>query len=107
MLLINNIEELENKTIGAWIIKGVEIDFTKTSLFSDNNYIIRLSRNGVGAAIVIERKEGEFGHNVSICYEEYHNIISINAVGKNQLKNKDDFLTLMRGILDSEYDKNK
>jgi len=107
MLLINNIEELENKTIGAWIIKGVEIDFTKTSLFSDNNYIIRLSRNGVGAAIVIERKEGEFGHNVSICYEEYHNIISINAVGKNQLKNKDVFLTLMRGILDSEYDKKK
>jgi len=84
----------------------VEIDFTKTSRISDNNYTIRLSRNGEkGAAIVIERKEGEFGHNVSICYEEYHNIISINAVGKNQLKNKDVFLTLMRGILDSEYDK--
>ena len=107
MLVIDNIEKLEKKTIGAWIIKGVEIDFTKTSLFSDNNYIIRLSRNGVGAAIVVERKEGEFGYNVSISYEEWDNIISINAVGKNQLKNKDVFLTLMRGILDSEYDKKK
>jgi len=86
MLLINNIEELENKTIGAWKVVGVEIDYQKSSLTNPYNYTIRLSRNGVGAAIVIERKEGEFGHNVSICYEEYHNIISINAVGKNQFQ---------------------
>lgn len=106
MLVINNIEKLENKMIGAWIVKGIDID-QQTNLYTSHNYIIRLHRNGKGAAIVIERKEGEFGHNVSICYEEYHNIISINAVGKNQLKNKDVFLTLMRGILDSEYDKTK
>ena len=105
MLVINNIEKLEKKTIGAWIIKGVEIDFTKTSRISDNNYTIRLSRSGQGAAIIIERKEGQFGYNVSICYEEWDNIISVNAVGKNELKNKDVFLSLMRGVLDSEYDK--
>jgi hypothetical protein len=108
MLTINNIEKLEKKTIGAWIVRGVEIDFTKTSRISDNNYTIRLSRNGEkGAAIVIERKEGEFGYNVSICYESYDNVISVNAVGKNELKNKDIFLSLMRGIIDAEYDKNK
>ena len=106
MLVINNIEKLKNQTIGAWVVKGVEMDFTKTSRIADNNYTIRLSRNGdVGAAIVIERKEGEFGYNVSISYEEWDNIISINAVGKNELKNKDVFLSLMRGVLDSEYDK--
>jgi hypothetical protein len=108
MLVINNIEKLNNKTIGAWVVKGVEINFTKTSRISDNNYTIRLSRNGEqGAAIVIERKEGQFGYNVSICYEEWDNIISINAVGKNELKNKDIFLSLMRGILDAEYNKTK
>ena len=106
MLVINNIEKLKNQTISAWVVKGVEIDFTKTSRISDNNYTIRLSRNGgKGAAIIIERKEGEFGYNVSICYGNYDNIISVNAVGKNELKNKDVFLSLMRGILDSEYDK--
>ena len=104
MLVIDNIEKLEKKTIGAWIVKGIDID-RQTNLYSSHNYIIRLHRNGKGAAIIIERHEYEFGHNVSICYEEYHNIISINAVGKNQLKNKDTFLSLMIGILDSEYDK--
>ena len=106
MLVINNIEKLKNQTIGAWVVKGVEIDFTKTSRISVNNYTIRLSRNGEkGAAIVIEREEGEFGYNVSICYEEWDNIISINTVGKNELKNKDIFLSLMRGVIDAEYNK--
>jgi hypothetical protein len=106
MLLINNIEELENKTIGAWKVVGVEIDYQKSSLTNPYNYTIRLSRNfEMGAAIIIERTEGEFGYNVSVCYEHYDNIISINAVGKNELKNKDIFLSLMRGILDAEYDK--
>ena len=104
MLTIDNIEKLEKKTIGAWIVKGIDID-QQTNLYSSHNYIIRLHRSGKGAAIVIERKEGEFGYNVSLCYQEYDNIISINAVGKNELKNKDIFLSLMRGVLDSEYDK--
>ena len=107
MLVIDNIEKLEKKTIGAWAVQGVEVDFVNMHISCLQNYVIRLDRSGQGAAIIIERKEGEFGHNVSICYEEYHNIISINAVGKNELKNKDVFLTLMRGILDSEYDKKK
>lgn len=104
MLVIDNIEKLENKTIGAWIVKGIDVD-QQTNLYTSHNYIIRLHRSGQGAAIIIERKEGEFGYNVSLCYKEYSNIISINAVGKNELKNKDIFLSLMRGILDSEYDK--
>ena len=105
MLLINNIEELENKTIGAWKVVGVEIDYQKSSLTNPYNYTIRLSRNGEGAAIIIEREAGQFGYNVSVCYEDYDNVISINAVGEKELKNKDVFLSLMRGILDSEYDK--
>ena len=32
---------------------------------------------------------------------------TIEVVGKNELKNKDIFLSLMRGIIDSEYDKKK
>jgi hypothetical protein len=104
MLTINNIEKLNNKTIGAWIVKGIDID-QQTNLYSSHNYIIRLHRSGKGAAIIIERHEYEFGYNVSICYEDYDNIISINAVGEKELKNKDVFLSLMRGILDSEYNK--
>ena len=105
MLVINNIEKLENKRIGQWSIEGVEIDYANTSNLPDNNYTIRLSRSGQGAAIIIERTEGEFGYNVSLCYESYDNVISINAVGKNELKNKDVFLSLMRGVIDAEYDK--
>ena len=107
MLVINNIEKLEHKMLGQWSIEGVEMDFTKTSRFVDNNYTIRLSRNSMGAAIIIERTEGPFGYNVSICYESYDNVISVNAVGKNELKNRNIFLSLMRGIIDAEYDKIK
>lgn len=103
MITINNIEKLEKKTIGAWIVKGIDIDQQRTQ-YSLHNYIIRLHRSGKGAAIVIDREEGEIGHNVSICYNDYDNVISINAVGKNELKNKDVFLSLMRGIIDAEYD---
>jgi hypothetical protein len=106
MLVINNIEKLNNKTIGAWRVAGVEIDYQRTSLSPDHSYTIRLSRSaGVGAAIIIDRKAGQFGYNVSVCYEDYDNVISINAVGEKELKNKDVFLSLMRGILDSEYNK--
>jgi hypothetical protein len=105
MLVINNIEKLNNKTIGAWRVTGVEIDFVRFSKFADHNYTIRLSRSGEGAAIIIERKSGQFGYNVSVCYEDYDNVISIMPFGETELKNKDVFLSLMRGILDSEYDK--
>jgi hypothetical protein len=112
MLTINNIEKLNNKTIGAWRVAGVEIDYQRTSQSPDHSYTIRLSRSGLGpvrpgAAIIIEREAGQFGYNVSVCYEDYDNVISINAVGEKELKNKDVFLSLMRGILDAEYDKNK
>ena len=105
MLVINNIEKLNNKSIGAWRVAGVEIDYQRTSQSPDHSYTIRLSRSGEGAAIIIDRKSGQFGYNVSVCYEDYDNVISINAVGEKELKNKDVFLSLMRGILDSEYDK--
>ena len=107
MLTINNIEKLNNKTIGAWRVAGVEIDYQRTNLSPDHSYTIRLSRSGagIGAAIIIERKSGQFGYNVSVCYEDYDNVISIMPFGETELKNKDVFLSLMRGILDSEYDK--
>ena len=104
MLVINNIEKLEHKMLGQWSIEGVKMDSLTTRHYN-YNYTIKLSRKGVGAAIIIERTEGEFGYNVSICYENYDNIISVNAVGKNELKNKDIFLSLMRGVIDAEYDK--
>ena len=108
MLTIKNIQKLNNKSIGKWNIVGVEIDYQRTSQAPDHSYTIRLSRSGagVGAAIIIEREAGQFGYNVSVCYKDYDNVISINAVGEKELKNKDVFLSLMRGILDSEYDKN-
>lgn len=104
MLVINNIEKLEHKMLGQWSIEGVETDFAKTKHYN-YNYTIRLSRNGVGVAIVIERKAGQCGYNVSICYEEYDNVISVNVVGKNELKNKHILFSLIQGILDSEYNK--
>ena len=84
-------------------------DSQRTSQSPDHSYTIRLSRSGdaTGAAIVIEREAGQFGYNVSVCYESYDNVISINAVGEKELKNKDVFLLSMRGILDSEYNKKK
>ena len=88
---------------------GAKVDYKRTSQSPDHSYTIRLSRRdktSVGAAIIIEREAGEFGYNVSVCYEDYDNVISINAVGETELKNKDGFLSLMRGILDAEYDKN-
>ena len=106
MLVINNIEKLENKTIGAWRIEGLETDFAKTRYY-DYNYTIRLSRNGVGAAIIIERTAGEYGYNVSIAYEEYDNIISITPWPKDRLIDKANFMASMRGVIDAEYDKNK
>ena len=105
MLVINNIEKLNNKSIGAWRVAGVEIDYQRTSQSPDHSYTIRLSRSGAGAAIIIERKSGQFGYNVSVCYEDYDNVISIMPFGETELKNKDVFLSLMRGILDSEYNK--
>jgi hypothetical protein len=107
MLVINNIEKLNNKTIGAWRVAGVEIDYQRTSQSPDHSYTIRLSRSGdaTGAAIVIEREAGEFGYNVSVCYEDYDNVISITPWPKDRLLNKKIFLASMQGVLDSEYDK--
>jgi hypothetical protein len=102
MLVIENIERLKNKTIGAWRVMGTD----ENSYFNMTtpHYSITIDRNGITAGIVIERTEGEHGYNVSLCYEMCDNVIAINAVGKNELKNKDIFLSLMRGILDAEYD---
>jgi hypothetical protein len=104
MLVIENIESLKNKTIGAWRVMGID----ENSYFNMSvpHYSITIDRNGITAGIVIEKTEGEFGYNVSLCYEVCDNVITINAVGKNELKNKDIFLSLMIGIFDAEYDKN-
>ena len=105
MLTINNIEKLNNKSIGAWRVAGVEIDYQRTSLSPDHSYTIRLSRSGEGAAIIIDRKSGQFGYNISICYENYDNVISITPWPKDRLLNKKNFLASMQGVLDSEYNK--
>lgn len=104
MLVINNIQKLKNQTIGNWIVKGIDVD-QQTNLYTSHNYIIRLHRSGKGAAIVIEKKAGEFGYNVSICYGNYDNIISITPWPKDRLLGKDNFLASMQGVLDAEYDK--
>ena len=106
MLIIKNIEKLEKKTIGAWKIVEVNKDYQRTSSISEHNYTIRLGRNGeLGAAIIIERIAGQYGYNVSVCYEEYDNVIVISAWPKDRLLDKDNFLVSMRGIIDTEYNK--
>ena len=105
MLTINNIEKLEKKTIGAWQIDGVDYDQRNIPNLDKENYTIRLSRNGHGAAIVIERKEGEYGHNVGVCYDEYTNVISLSPWPKDRLKGRANFMASMQGIIDAEYDK--
>ena len=104
MLVINNIEKLEHKMLGQWSIEGVKMDSLTTRHYN-YNYTIKLSRKGVGAAIIIERTEGEFGYNVSICYENYDNVISITPWPKDRLIGKDNFMASMRGVIDAEYDK--
>jgi hypothetical protein len=106
MLVIKNIEKLDNKTIGAWRIASVETDYQRTSSISEHNYTIRLGRNGeLGAAIIIERIAGQYGYNVSVCYEEYDNVIVISEWPKDRLLDKDNFLVSMQGIIDTEYNK--
>ena len=104
MLVINNIEKLEHKMLGQWSIEGVEMDSLATRYYN-YNYTIRLGRNSIGAAIIIERTEGEFGYNVSICYESYDNVISISPWPKDRLIDKANFMASMRGVIDAEYDK--
>ena len=108
MLTINNIKKLIGTYIGKWEVMGAEVDYKRTSNSKDHNYNIRLTRRdktSVGAAIFIERIAGEFGYNVSVCYESYDNVISITPWPKDRLLNKKNFLASMQGILDSEYDK--
>ncbi len=104
MLVINNIEKLEHKRLGQWSIEGVEMD-SLTTRYYNYNYTIKLSRNSMGAAIIIERTAGEYGYNVSIAYEEYDNIISITPWPKDRLIDKANFMASMRGVMDAEYDK--
>ena len=104
MLVINNIEKLEHKMLGQWSIEGVEMDSLTTRYYNDN-YTIKLSRSSMGAAIIIERTEGEFGYNVLICYESYDNVISITPWPKDRLIDKANFMASMRGVIDAEYDK--
>ena len=107
MLTIKNIQKLNNKSIGKWNIVGVEIDYQRTSQAPDHSYTIRLSRSGdaTGAAIIIEREAGQFGYNVSVCYESYDDVISITPWPKDRLLGKDNFLASIQGVLDTEYDK--
>jgi Cdc6-like AAA superfamily ATPase len=91
MLTLNNIKKLESTYIGKWEVMGAEVDYKRTSNAKDHNYNIRLTRRdktSIGAAIFIERIAGEFGYNVSICYEKYDNIISITPWPKDRLLNK-------------------
>lgn len=105
MLTINNIKKLVGTYIGKWEVVGVDVDYDRGSKSTEHNYTIRLSRNNMGAAIIIERTEGEFGYNVSICYESYDNVISITPWPKDRLLGKDNFLSSMQGVLDGHYDK--
>jgi hypothetical protein len=110
MLNIKKIDKLVGTYIGKWEIMEIEICDNTQHYINEEHYSIRLTRrdgNNAGAAIQIERKDGELGYNVSVCYEEYDNIISRAAWGKNRLKDKDTFFASMQGILDSHYDKNK
>lgn len=105
MLTINNIKKLEGTYIGKWGVEGADVDYERGSKSPEHNYTIRLSRDGIGAAIIIERTEGDFGYNVSIHYEEYDNVISITPWPKDRLLGKDNFLSSIQGVLDGHYDK--
>jgi hypothetical protein len=105
MLTINNIKKLEGTYIGKWGVVGVDYDQRNIPNLDKENYTIRLSRNGHGAAIVIERTEGQFGYNVGVCYDEYTNVISLTPWPKDRLKGRANFMASMQGIIDAEYDK--
>ena len=106
MLVIKNIEKLKKKTIGAWKVTGVETNYQRSSSFSEHNYTIILGRSDqYGAAVIIERIAGQFGYNVSVCYEEYDNVIDLRAISKKQLLDKDTFFGGIQKILDTEYNK--
>jgi hypothetical protein len=108
MLTINNIQKLVGTYVGKWEVMGADIDYESGSKSPEHNYNIRLTRRdktSIGAAIIIERTEGDFGYNVSICYENYDNVISRTPWPKDRLLNKNNFLASMQGVLDGHYDK--
>lgn len=105
MLVIKNIEALKKHYIGQWQIVGVDYNQNNIPGIDDENYTIRLNRNDISAAISIERQEGQYGHNVAVCYEEYSRVISLTPWPKDRLKGRANFMASMRGIIDAEYDK--
>ena len=105
MLTINNIKKLVGTYIGKWEVVGADVDYERGSKSPEHNYTIRLSRNSIGAAIIIERIAGEFGYNIDVCYESYDTIISTTPWPKDRLLDKKNFLASMQGVLDSVYDK--
>ena len=107
MLKIHNIQKLENTYIGKWRVVGVDTNYKNHNIQSDLNYVIRLDRNSIGAAIIIERIAGEWGYNVSVCYHEYTNVISITPWPNDRLLAKGNFFASMIGIIDAEDDKKK
>jgi hypothetical protein len=106
MLVIKNIEKLKHTTIGAWRVNDIEVDYVQPNISTVKNYVIRLTRNGKGAAIVIDRIY-KYGYDVWVCYENYDKILELNKWSKQFMQTKKPFLVHMQLVLDSEYNKIK
>ena len=105
MLTIKNFEKLKREPVGNWVVvnAGTDEDLARGN---GDGYVITLRRdgNGDGAAVFINRSEGEKGmYKVKIMYEAWDNEIYSNNYMKEQIQNKDAFLGMVLHKIDTEY----
>ena len=105
MLTIENIEGLNDTTIGGWKVR--EAGASKpTKWLPTEHYCITLDRYGNGAAILIWRNINPLTkqYHVYVCYDEFSNRIYEGAFSKVVIMDKGHFLKNMVGYMNAEYE---
>ena len=104
MLTIENIEGLNNTTIGGWKVR--EAGASKpTKWLPTEHYCISLGKQNSGAAILIDRWINPLTkqYHVYVCYDEFSNRIYEGAFSKRVIMDKGHFLKHMMGYIKAEH----
>ena len=104
MLTIENIVRLKNETIGEWKI-GEAYQNSNEAWMNCPHYCITFTRDGYGAAVLIDRSENPLlgKYRIIICYENYDTTIYETALTKESISKKDTFLALMLQRINAEW----
>jgi hypothetical protein len=105
MLTIENIEGLNDTTIGGWKVREAEARRSMKWLPTEH-YCITLDKAGSnGAAILIDRWINPLTkqYHVYVCYDEFSNRIYEGSFSKRVIMDKGHFLASMMGWIKAEY----